>query len=621
MPGIHEILDGRYEILREIGAGGAGVVFLGYHLTLNKYIVIKKLKTQVREYLNIRGEADILKELHHRYLPQVYDFVITGNEVYTVMDYVDGHDLNWYIRNGIVFSETELVRMLMQLCEVLEYLHSRKPPVIHRDIKPGNIMIRENKDVCLIDFNISYAGLGEETAGYSFYYAPPEQIELARRAMRGEYVRAVPDGRGDIYSLGATFYYLMTGTHTNGKTLRGTGEEAYSPGLFRIVRKAMAEEPGKRYQNAAKMRKALERGLSRKGRMLPALAVGGVGLAALLGLMAAVLSVQERRETAFAAAYTSYVGELSSGEPEEWIRDGIAILNQKEFEGQLEKKPMQKAVVLESIADGYYEEENYSEAAEYYREALSIQEDSVKKTENARDLVLSLIRSGDAERAEQELVAYQEEFPSEILQYVEVEFLLQEGKREEALEQIDRLLSSAQDREILLRCCLYAEECLRGQGNYERRLSYLKLAGQYADSRLTYRKIGDACLGMIKEEADGAVLEEALEKAEECYEKVCVGENAGYVDRLNLAMILQMRGKYGEALSELRELMEEEPEDYRAYREAAFASYQSELTKAARNRNTYSVFYYGERAFNYYDEETGDEQMVQLKELLEQLSE
>ena len=109
MPGIHEILDGRYEILREIGAGGAGVVFLGYHLTLNKYIVIKKLKTQVREYLNIRGEADILKELHHRYLPQVYDFVITGNEVYTVMDYVDGHDLNWYIRNGIVFSETELL--------------------------------------------------------------------------------------------------------------------------------------------------------------------------------------------------------------------------------------------------------------------------------------------------------------------------------------------------------------------------------------------------------------------------------------------------------------------------------------------------------------------------------
>ena len=94
MPGIHDVLDGRYEILREIGTGGAGIVFLGYHLTLNKYVVVKKLKTQVREYLNIRGEADILKGLHHRYLPQVYDFLIVGDEVYTVMDYVDGHDLN-----------------------------------------------------------------------------------------------------------------------------------------------------------------------------------------------------------------------------------------------------------------------------------------------------------------------------------------------------------------------------------------------------------------------------------------------------------------------------------------------------------------------------------------------
>ncbi len=162
MLSVGDVLDGSYRIISRIGDGGAGVVFLGYHLRLNKYVVVKKLKEEAGRYLNIRREADILKQLHHPYLPQVYDFLMVDREIFTVMDYVDGHDLKWYVEKGIAFSEQELFRMLIQLCQVLEYLHGQIPPVIHRDIKPGNIMIRENGDVCLIDFNISSSdGRGE----------------------------------------------------------------------------------------------------------------------------------------------------------------------------------------------------------------------------------------------------------------------------------------------------------------------------------------------------------------------------------------------------------------------------------------------------------------------------
>lgn len=638
MPAIGEVLDDRYEIIDEIGAGGAGVVFLGYHRTLCKYVVVKKLREQAAEQLNIRGEADILKQLHHRYLPQVYDFLVIGNEIFTVMDYVDGHDLNWYMENGIVFSEGELVTMLSQLCEVLEYLHGQNPPIIHSDIKPGNIMIREDGDVCLIDFNISFAADSQSFLGYSYHYAAPEQIESARRGFGGadvfagkypaEYARGMscpfPDARTDIYSLGATFFYLMTGVRPRApeaeewkKGVRGT---AYSPDLFRIVLKAMAADPKKRYLNADRMRKALERRAGRTGRLLLAAAAGAGVLILGLLVMAGVMNGRRQREENFAAAYTAYIGTLSAGDGADRVRDGIALLNDREFADQFEKKPAQKAAVLEAIAAGCYEEGSFREAADYYREALSLRADAVKREEDARDLILALVKSGDRGKAQQELEAYRTYMSSAALQYMEVEFLLQEGKKEEALMKIDGILTSVQDQEILFRCSLYGAECLEGTGEYARRIGYLNQAERYLNSVLLYRRIGEGFIRILEEEPEDAVKQTAAARALACYERLCADDYAGYVDRLNLAAVRQLTGKYEEALELLKELMEEAPEDYRAYRDAAFLCYQTEQKKAAANRSSQPVRYYGERAFEYYDEKTGDEQMIRLKELLDRLS-
>ena len=150
----NDVIAGNYRILQEIGRGGTGTVFLGYHQHLRKYVVLKETRLSIGDERVIRRETDILKNLHHMYLPQVYDFLIDGSNVITVLDYVEGSDLSRYPCGPENLSEEVLLKWLEQMAEVLAYLHSNQVPVIHSDIKPGNVIIRPNGDICLIDFNI-----------------------------------------------------------------------------------------------------------------------------------------------------------------------------------------------------------------------------------------------------------------------------------------------------------------------------------------------------------------------------------------------------------------------------------------------------------------------------------
>ena len=207
-----EILGGMYQVIGEIGKGGSGIIYLGYHLRLQKQIVIKKIKDINVGQINTRIEADILKKLHHRYLPQVYDFLEMQDGIYTIIDYIPGHDLSYYLGRNYNFPEETILKWMHQMCEVLEYLHSQKPPILHSDIKPGNIMVTENDDICLIDFNVSLDGeVSKELQGLSRSYAAPEQFQYALDRMYGKHSKIVLDARMDIYSMGAVFYRLMTG--------------------------------------------------------------------------------------------------------------------------------------------------------------------------------------------------------------------------------------------------------------------------------------------------------------------------------------------------------------------------------------------------------------------------
>ena len=172
-----------YEIEREIGAGGGGVVYLAKHLRLDKRVVLKGDKRSLTAKQNtLRREVDSLKNLSHTYIPQVYDYVIDNDTVYTVMDYIEGDSLKKALEEGKRFEQARIVKWAGQLLEAVDYLHKQPPHgILHADIKPANIMLTLRDDIKLIDFNIALM-LNEDGAvavGRSFGYASPEHYGAA----------------------------------------------------------------------------------------------------------------------------------------------------------------------------------------------------------------------------------------------------------------------------------------------------------------------------------------------------------------------------------------------------------------------------------------------------------
>lgn len=179
-----EIIASIYEIIGKLGAGGGGTVYLANHLRLGKKVVLKVDKREITTSERLlRREVDILKELSNPYIPQVYDFFVEDNNAYTVIDFIEGESLNMPLRRGMKFSQSQVIKWAKQLLEAVCYLHSPthgNPPrsFIHCDIKPANLMLRPNGNICLIDFNIAFALGEEDAAGCSIGYASPEHYGL-----------------------------------------------------------------------------------------------------------------------------------------------------------------------------------------------------------------------------------------------------------------------------------------------------------------------------------------------------------------------------------------------------------------------------------------------------------
>ena len=263
-----------YQILGKLGEGAGGTVYKAYHKRLKKEVVIKKIKGGM-SLDACRQEVDILKNLRNSYLPQVLDFLVTEEGIYTVMSYIPGKSFKELIEEGMPFTVNQMVRWGMQLCNALNYLHSQQPPIIHGDIKPSNIMLTPEGNICLIDFNISFF-LDEDTVlGYTNGYTSPEQYILALDSESSHPVANYSsiDEKTDIYSVGATFYHMITG-----KKIRNYRENINKELLCErtnvvfagIIVKALEIEPAKRYQSALEMFQAFQ-GLSKKDERFRAL--------------------------------------------------------------------------------------------------------------------------------------------------------------------------------------------------------------------------------------------------------------------------------------------------------------------------------------------------------------
>lgn len=244
-----------YEIRSKIGEGTGGVVYLAYHKRLEKLVVLKQIKRVSRNLESNRREVDILKNLQHTYLPQVFDFFYIKDKVFTVMSYIPGQSLKQLCDQGYQFTNQQLISWAMQLCLALNYLHSQNPPIIHSDIKPANIMLRPDGNICLIDFNISFFLDGTAMLGYTNGYSSPEQRSIALN--HNDQVKL--DEKSDIYSIGATLYYLATKkkydeNNPDFVTLINNTSETFT----RIIKKSLSYNKNDRYQSAYEMYQALK---------------------------------------------------------------------------------------------------------------------------------------------------------------------------------------------------------------------------------------------------------------------------------------------------------------------------------------------------------------------------
>ncbi len=436
------IIDNLYCIIREIGSGGMGVVYLGYHLRLNKYIVLKKIKDSEQNINLLRNEVDTLKGLHHSYLPQVYDFVSYGGNVYTIIDYIEGFDLKYYINSGFQFTEGQLIKWLKQLCEVLDYLHSHNPQVLHSDIKPANIIITNSGDICLIDFGVSLYN-SNEVIGLSRNYSSPEQF-YNYECLKNGMVSEIPvDSRTDIYSLGATFYHMMTHqmpSITNYPPPPVSDfNTGYSKQLQNIVQKAMAYRPADRFQSARQMLKAVDdmkkAGSRYKGYVLVQLLTSLLSVILVVaGIMFISNGVNKDISSAFQADYSQFAGLVSQGSSEIGEK-GREILNNPDYNGLADNDT--RAEILHAVGDYYFDAGDYYNAAYNYSECLGY-----KKSElYYRDYVMALIMDHRIDEAKTEIGVIQSEYPqSPVVPLLDAETAYMTGDYEKAVSIIDAAL-------------------------------------------------------------------------------------------------------------------------------------------------------------------------------------
>ncbi len=267
---------GKYELIGKIAQGGMGALYTARHPTLERVVLLKKLAIhgggQVVE--RFKREARLMMDLNSERIVQVYDHFKEGPNYYIVEEYVEGISLDALIRKERYLSNDAAMLVLYEVCRALKFAHDRQ--VIHRDIKPGNILISSHGEVKLADFGIATSaaemddGLTKDgTMLGTPAYVPPEQIEDARNV----------DRRADIYSVGVVLYEMLTGKtpypgsftaetirliHKGRHTPPRRLNPRASPFLARIAATCMKVNRRRRYQDLGVILRLLEKRIPRR---------------------------------------------------------------------------------------------------------------------------------------------------------------------------------------------------------------------------------------------------------------------------------------------------------------------------------------------------------------------
>ncbi|MBL4931486.1 serine/threonine-protein kinase [Clostridium paridis] len=245
-----EVLNRKYEIVKHLGNGGMGTVYLCKDINSGEFYAIKEMKEDNEFEIDAVSEVNILNRLKHSGIPRVTDTFSTDGNLYMVEDYIDGWTLKEYLTDKGMVENEEACHIILELCDIIGYLHSFNPPIIYRDLKPTNIMITKDEKVLLIDFGTTkeykYNKNSDTVVIGTTGYAAPEQYGFGQSCIQT-----------DIYGMGAIMYFLFT-TKEVSRTSELFKDDNYTRvnlELQRIIKKCLEFDIADRYKTVDELRK------------------------------------------------------------------------------------------------------------------------------------------------------------------------------------------------------------------------------------------------------------------------------------------------------------------------------------------------------------------------------
>lgn len=715
-----------YEEIQPLNSkAGMSDLFRAHKKGMNIDVVIKRVQRSIQANLDQKNESEILKTVKHQYLPQIYD-VITGEDgyLYTVMDLIPGQNLQEYVAAHGPVTQKQAHRWACQLCQAVQYLHddkNQKPTIIHCDIKPRNIMITENGDICLIDFGTSLMSRGgmQATLFLTPGYAAPEQYAAARASWENarefsapaqdaqtvlapagseQTVLAAADPEGtvfaapqsvgeaqlvrrpesggagpqitkatDVYAIGATLYFAVTGKCPEESIRTVTPLEKLKPGIsasmVRIITRAMNLDPAQRFADTTAMLEALnnvDRMDQTYRRFVVQKRVLSLVLSAAFLLSAASTGygfyrMSAERENEYLnlisqAQEASDGGRYDEGEAlleraiqqqparvDAYLNLAVLLYEQGEYQqalNLLENAESAGNLETTSLPVEVQGELNYIRGScQYelgeYEQAIYFLEQAVESPQAAasfyRSLAIALANDGQIQQAEEVLEQLtQKGGASSDCDLVRAEIAAMQNEEEQALELYERVFAQTKDPQLLSHAYLAAAQMCQRNGNLEEAIRLLeqsqeRLEGNY--SILQRTMLADLYAQAALEDPDKG--EEYYKQASQVLSGLLRDGVATFATRLNMASIQQALGDYESAKEYLLELADLYPQDYRAEMQLAYLYIDWQGTLPAEQRDYHQALEFYNSSQQKYQQALAngqeDQNMVVLTNLIDQL--